>query len=227
MDKRIVEFNKALSEFKSTSRIKECFYHKKEKCDGNIKQSHSIQKNGRLSIIEDEVNGNNSIYTFTSFETSETRLIDTLKPIGKGVASTFFGFCDYHDNVLFSDIENFEFDESEKHLFLHSYRSFAHSYHRKQEELKWNESNSEHIKKLPNFIREQQIKGVRMAIEDMSIKKELLDEFIENENYGELSYLYHILPKAFPIACSTAITPDYTYNGTPFNNHTVEGHEVL
>jgi len=137
MDQNIIEFNKRLSAFRSGSRIKECFYHKKDECEVDIKQSHSIQRNGRLSIIEGEVNGNNSVYTFTHFETSRDHLVGNLKPIGKGSASTFFGFCDYHDTVLFSDIENFKFDSSEKHLFLHSYRSFAHSYHRKLEELKW------------------------------------------------------------------------------------------
>ncbi len=220
MDEDIIEFNKRLSAFRSGSRIKECFHHKKDECKGDIKQSHSLQRNGRLSIIEDEVNGNNCVYTFTHFETSKDRFVDDLKPIGKGLASTFFGFCDYHDTVLFSDIENSNFDSSEKHLFLHSYRSFAHSYHRKHEELKWNESDSEYIKEMPEAIIDLKLNGIRMGIRDMQQKKELLDDYIENEKYEELSYLFVTYPVAYPIACSTAITPDYTYSGTPFNNHT-------
>lgn len=220
MDEKVIEFNKGISEFKRKSRIKECFYHKKEECEGDIKQSHSIQKNGRLSILEEEVNGNNSIYTFTSFTTSANRFVETLDPIGKSKASTFFGFCDHHDTKLFSDIENFEFDESNKHLFLHSYRSFAHSYHRKHEELRWLESDSEIIDKMPGPILGQRKKGVQMGIQDMNSKKKNLDELIENEKYNGLSYLYDEFPNAYPIACSTAITPDYTYSGIPFNNHT-------
>lgn len=41
-----IEFNKVFGEHKKIRTIKECFYHKKEECKGNIKQSHSIQRNG-------------------------------------------------------------------------------------------------------------------------------------------------------------------------------------
>ena len=99
-----IKFNKIYGEHKKMRTIKECFYHKKDECNGDIKQSHSIQKNGRLSIIEEELNGNNMIYTFTSFDVGTEEFIKTLRPIGKGKASTFFGFCDYHDSKLFSEI---------------------------------------------------------------------------------------------------------------------------
>ncbi|MCW3083674.1 MAG: hypothetical protein JWP12_1040 [Bacteroidetes bacterium] len=39
--------------------------------DTPIKQSHSIQRNGRLSIIEGDVNGQQAIYTFTEVESDE------------------------------------------------------------------------------------------------------------------------------------------------------------
>ena len=134
--KKKIEFRKTINTFSKLGKIQECFYHDKQLCQGEIKQSHSIQRNGRLSLIEGDVNGNKMIYTFTETEIDENTLIKSLKPVGKGSASTFFGFCDYHDTHLFSPIESKPFNDSSEHLFLHSYRSFAHSYHRMKEILK-------------------------------------------------------------------------------------------
>ena len=79
-----------MSSFKKSAQLKECFYHKKSECKGDIKQSHSIQRNGRLSIIEGDVSGNKSIYTLTSFIPSQEHMLEDLKPVGKKEASTFF-----------------------------------------------------------------------------------------------------------------------------------------
>ena len=47
--------------YKDASRIKECFHHKKDECRGKIKQAHSIQYSGKLTVLESDVNGNVSL----------------------------------------------------------------------------------------------------------------------------------------------------------------------
>ena len=214
-----IEVRKALSDFKNTGRITDCFCHDKKNCNGNIKQSHSLQRNGRLSIIEGEVNGNQVIYTFTETEFDEKTFHKSLKPIGKGVASTFFGFCDYHDTTLFSPIENFPFDNSDKHCFLHSYRAFAHSYHRKKEELKAYKADSNYSKVIPKVTLLSMIEGAEIGVAEGEIEKKKLDELLDKQEYDGLEYFTYILPKKFPIACSSQISPYYSYKGTPMNNH--------
>jgi hypothetical protein len=215
----ILEFQKILSTYKSTGRISECFYHDKTKCNGSIKQSHSIQRNGRLSIIEGIVNANSVVYSFTETEISETTSHKSLIPIGKAKASTFFGFCDHHDTTLFSPIENHSFDESDKHCFLHSYRSFAHSYHRKIESYKAMNTDSKYSQSIPPEILNEMKESVLVGINDMNIGKLRIDELIENSIYDELEYLTYIIPEKFPIACSSVISPFYSYCGIPINNH--------
>lgn len=216
---KTIELRKALSDFKKTGRITECFYHDKTKCNGDIKQSHSIQRNGRLSIIEGEVNGNQVIYTFTETEFDEQYYCKSLKPIGKGVASTFFGFCDYHDTTLFSPIENFPFDDNDKHYFLHSYRAFAHSYHRKKEELKAYKTNSNYTKIIPKDVLDSMIEGAEIGVKEGEVEKQKLDDLLDKQEYDGLEYFTYVLPKKFPIACSSQISPYYSYKGTPMNNH--------
>ncbi|MDB5223918.1 MAG: hypothetical protein JWN83_2585 [Chitinophagaceae bacterium] len=217
--KKTIELRKSLSDFKKTGRITECFCHDKANCKGDIKQSHSIQRNGRLSIIEGDVNGNKVIYTFTETEFDESHYCKSLKPIGKGVASTFFGFCDYHDTTLFSPIENFPFDNSDKHCFLHSYRAFAHSYHRKKEELKANKTNSEYTKIIPKHVLASMIAGAEISVVEGEVVKAELDALLDAQQYDGLDYFTYVLPKKFPIACSSQISPYFSYKGTPMNNH--------
>jgi len=201
-------------------KIKTCFHHQKDKCKGKIKQAHSIQKNGRLSIIEGDVNGNQCIYTFTSCIVSEKSALEDLVPIGKKEASTFFGFCDYHDSTLFSPIENFEFDGSDKHCFLHSYRSFAHSYHRKNEEAQvFSDQESIFIKRFPKIVIEKMLLGATLGLKDMAPFKSKLDHMIQNEIYDGLEYLVYEKKGVFPIAVSSLMSPKVSYKNYPMNNH--------
>jgi len=219
MDSLEREFYDLMSSHKRAMKIKDCFHHKKEECKGKIKQAHSIQRNGRLSIIEADIKGNKSIYSFSNPKISDRSPMEDLIPLGKKEASTFFGFCDYHDTTLFSPVENFPFDNSSKHCFLHSYRSFAHSYHRKREELKgYSDPNSELVKKAHHLFETMQI-GAKVGLDELEPYKKRLDQMIENEIYDDLEYFVFEKEGLFPFAVSSLMSPDVTYSGKSMNNH--------
>jgi hypothetical protein len=191
-------------------------------CKGEIKQSHSIQRNGRLSLIEGDVNGNKMIYTFTETEVDEKTLIKSLKPVGKGSASTFFGFCDYHDTHLFSPIESKPFNDSSEHLFLHSYRSFAHSYHRMKEILK---SYLIRFSSTGNNTQTELLEDmndIKLIVNNAERFKSQLDNLITNKLYDGLEYFSVILSECYPIACSSQITPLFSYKNKPMS-YTFDG----
>jgi hypothetical protein len=77
------EYRKLMASFKKIANIKECVHHKKDECKGDIKQSHSIQRNGKLSIIEGDSNSNQCLYRFTGNIPSMKRVMEDLKPLGK------------------------------------------------------------------------------------------------------------------------------------------------
>ena len=62
-------------------------------CSNDIINAHSLQRMGALARIEYKVNGNNGVYALTEKELNPKTGLLELKPIGKKVASTFFGFC--------------------------------------------------------------------------------------------------------------------------------------
>lgn len=219
-DSRMMEYQKLVASFKKLGMIKECFHHDKSQCKGDIKQAHSIQRNGRLSIIEADVKGNSSIYTFTSAVATESSPIADLKPIGKKEASTFFGFCDEHDIKLFSPVENFSFDGSDKHCFLHSYRSYAHSYHRKHEEQKaYDNPESPIVKLIPQMFVESMKKGIALGISDGVSRKAYLDDAIQNEKYDALEYFTYRKTGLYPFAVSSQMSPKVSYKNRSMNNH--------
>jgi len=217
----IDEFNRFASDAKKVGIIKECFHHKKDECVGKIKQAHSIQRNGRLSIIESEVNKNLSVYSFVNFKSDDKSVISDLVPLGKKEASTFFGFCDYHDTNLFSPIENFAFDGSNKHLFLHSYRSFAHSYHKKKEELKyWNNFEKTKFDTIMSpIMKSYMLWGNEVALKELEKSKKFLDEALDNNDWDSLEYLYYEKEGLYPFAVSSQMSPKVTYKSIAMNNH--------
>jgi hypothetical protein len=219
-EEKLLHHRNMMSSYKKDSRIKECFHHNKSECKGKIKQAHSLQRNGRLSIIESEVNGNQCVYTFTNHRVSEKKFIEDLIPLGKKEASTFFGFCDFHDTNLFSPIENNPFDNSSEHLFLHSYRSYAHSFHRKMEEIGiYENNNSEFVKFLPKEIIQTFKEGHEMAKKDYLNFRPFLDRALENKEYDYLHYLVYEKEGLYPFGVSSQMCPRVTYKNFPMNNH--------
>lgn len=211
-EEKLVRIRKIMSDFNKESRISECFYHKKSECTGTIKQAHSLQRNGKLSLIEADVNGQNVLYSAISFESSPQQFVAKLKPIGKAVASTFYGFCDHHDTSLFSPIENFAYFDSNEHNFLHSYRSFAHSWHRKNEELKLYSGNSWiGFDVIPKEYSDQMLEGVRSALQDLNPLKTQLDEFIEAKDYSALEYFVFEYQACIPLGVSSIISVFSTF----------------
>lgn len=208
------------SDYRRIGKITECFFHDKSTCQGNIKQSHSLQRNGRLSLVQgDDGKGNSVVYTFTSSEADENSQFASLIPIGKASASTFFGFCDFHDTELFSPVENFPFDDSDKHCFLHSYRSFAHSYHRHKEFIKFSKTPSQYTRSLPCYKYIEMLRCAEMGNKDMEKEKRELDRMIASNSYSELEYLTWQFQEKFPVACSSMISPESSYKGMPMNNN--------
>ena len=217
---RKIRIQKIQSELRGKARISECFHYNKDECKGKIKKAHSIQRNGRLSLLEEDVNGNEMLYSFTEIESDSSGNGLFLKPIGKGIASTFMGFCDFHDSTLFSPIENDPYEDTEEHWFLHSYRAFAIMQHRKTEQIKAFESDAE-FNKIMGGIIPQSLEGTYIGFQEGEAIREKFNEILESKDYGALDCLEIRYPDFHPIAASASMTPKYSpKTNTKLNYHT-------
>lgn len=84
----------------------ECLGFNTEQCSGVIKGAHTIQNNRILDKISDD----GHVYHFKN-TSSRSGVVASLDKISRNKASTFFGFCDYHDSALFKEIELFDYQE--------------------------------------------------------------------------------------------------------------------
>jgi hypothetical protein len=209
---------KKFSQFKADAKIKECFHFDNSTCKGSIVAAHSIQQNGVLNILAQEVKGNKGVYGFNNLALTPMGAVSGLNLIGTKVASTFTGFCGFHDALVFGPIENHTVDpENDEHCFLLSYRGFAKEYHAKKETNKGFATNEMYNK--PHNAQKQAdlILGSQMAIDGNEPIKKRMNQILNNGNFSELEYLTYSLDYCIPVACSSTITPAYSYNGDLLN----------
>ncbi|MBF2599171.1 SEC-C domain-containing protein [Listeria seeligeri] len=175
----IEDFVKKYKKLNKEKRIKQCLYPDHTKCSDKIIRAHSIQNNKIIQRLSENGNvymnkgkSNNPIAVFTKW--------------GRKEATTFTGFCGYHDKVVFQPIEDRDFNMTDEQIFLHTYRCLAANMHDKQEHVKFGESA---VKKfslpaesdfgLLNF-------GNRAAVNDFSREKTIFDKALMSGTFDVL-----------------------------------------
>lgn len=106
--------------------FKVCLGFIEDECKPLIKSAHAIQNNRILNRISE----NGHVYTITA-KVSRKGIDADFKKVSKNKASTFFGFCDFHDTELFKPIELNDYTGDPLQNFLFAFRGFCLEYHRK------------------------------------------------------------------------------------------------
>ncbi|WP_080146962.1 hypothetical protein [Marinilactibacillus piezotolerans] len=181
--------------------FKICFAENDD-CKGNIKSAHSIQNNRILNRISEE----GHVYNI------EASVINSsVKPkfnkISKNKASTFFGFCDYHDTEIFKPIEQNTYENTEQQNFLLAYRAFFVAYHkviRKMSILR----NA--FKKYPSSLLDPQAiimyRTAQLDMKDDELECELLKNNFNNQNFSTIESFVYVLNYEINFAVSSYFT---------------------
>lgn len=205
---------------------KGCFHYDQDSCKGGIISAHSIQKQGPLINISELQNNQHEVIHFTR----EPGKIWQAKPIAIKEASTFKGFCHYHDDI-FSIIEQEPYTNSDKQNFLHSYRSFAYSYHQKLEKYAYVKKIIEEAPRLEEMLTESiemlEKLGVEterftnqinsktnittdqenlLKIERFEQYKSKLNKDLHLSNFDNLEYFSYELNHICPVICASWVT---------------------
>lgn len=150
-----------------------------------ISAAHSIQNNGVLNKIVE----NGHVMTFDYNRKSLTQS----KPLGRKIASVFFGFCNKHDGI-FDPIDSENYERREIQKFLYAYRAFVVSSHLKLE-----------ISSVMNFGNQSDI--------DIRKNKQIFDNSILGEKYNRIVTHHFELQSFYPVACSGCFYLEYDFNG--------------
>lgn len=212
--KKRIEWSKQISKMNEKCRFKGCLFPDKSSCSSQKPvKAHSIQKSTILKSISDSGK-------VLSFDVRNSFFNRDFEEFGVGEASTFFGFCGYHDSVVFSDIENKTYSNEKKQNFLFAYRACAFEY----AECKYAECHSKEMKKLTNkdyakeFYESKNLKDIT-DLKDIEIQ---LDKFStelkkpENKrNYDVIFSRHYELNKKVLIAVNSVFSLYYDFNGNP------------
>lgn len=189
----------------------------KNKCNGKIIKAHTIQKSGVLELISKDRHvyhiGKDPLVLFKK---------DKIEPtlVGINNASTFTGFCAYHDNEIFKELENNFFNPNDRyHYFLLAYRSLCrelftknaqkeHLQHMKIVTLSKLNLNKQNI----DYIFEPFEIGVSLGLRDTTHQKYIYDNILISKDYSNVCY-YAIEFNEIPeIMCSGFYNPPYDFN---------------
>lgn len=206
----------SMNNIKNEARIKQCLHPNHAECNGKIVKAHAIQNNRILNKITE--NG-----MLTTLDGVSHYMFQTSDSKGRGVTTTFTGFCSYHDKTLFQEIEDKDFTGSNKQIFLLTYRTMAWHYHKKQEQTMVACIQAEKmyahgfdISKSEDSI--DYLTGLKLGLEDNEIEKRLFDDALLNENYDCVRSIIWEIPYEISIAVSMMTEIEYDINGKQIND---------
>lgn len=216
------EINK---EFNSVNSRKKCSspdsFHKH--CAGNVIRAHTLPKTSSLKAIAE--NGH-VLGLKMSFEViRKNKGKPTLDKIGINHASTFNGFCKYHDDVIFAPLEKELFDATHKQCFLLAYRAFAREYYAKEgaqelSPLRLGVDKGKHLEaqldiQMTNFLYEL---GTKAAIEDLKHQKHHFELALKSDDFSSTRAVVFTFSEAPPVMVCGCINPDFDFDGMPLQD---------
>lgn len=222
------DFIKLKLQFLKNFQEEKCMHPDHSTCQGVIIRSHTIQKNKALRTIEE--NG----HVYSLIQKTLTGSIIKLHSEGINEASTFNGFCKYHDNELFKCIDDYDFIPTDEQVFMITYRTLAREAYQKQAALNNCNHNNEIIDKIKNPIQKNEIQKdleahkVGIVIGEKELASILSKMFVDyqNKNYSKIKY-YLIKTKNFSnVLTSGFFTPDFDYDYNPINDSFNQTHWI-
>lgn len=187
--------------FRKTFGKKECLHpDAPQNCRGRIVNAHTIQKTGGLTkIAQDGHVLRPDPYTDP---TEITR-------IGINKASTFTGFCEFHDDKLFAPIEKFPLKLTRRHAFLLTFRVISRELFLKRRAVELSVPDGA---PFPQFLLSYQ-EGVRVAIRDLQMVHDEMGKALTNLHYRDTSYFAIEFNRIPGILCSGASNIEYDFHG--------------
>ncbi len=162
------EFKKGFNRLRNENMYSECI-HKDQNCSDRIIKAHSIQNNRILN----KLSKNGEVLQFSLDSISEFGIFN-LKKIGRKKATTFTGFCGYHDKEIFKPIEDKDYIPGDvEQEFIFAYRTIAKEYHAKKTTLNiytkllhMAKNDIETMKKYFPNVNNESIQVLKLTAED-------------------------------------------------------------
>ena len=188
-----------------------------DECSGKIVKAHTIPKSSSLKAIGQH----GHVLGLKMSHESMTKFGGRLEPekIGIKNASTFMGFCQKHDDKLFSCLEKYIFTATEEQCFKLAFRSFAKEYYAKAALVDMHQIHSE-LDRGKSLNRQLEIQehsflanvGAQMGLKDNEFHKKIFDRCAENNKYDDIRAVVLVFDELFPAQVCGSVNPDFDFN---------------
>ncbi|EWG71720.1 SEC-C motif protein [Enterobacter sp. DC1] len=186
------EAQNALKLFTSSSKCS-VPVNKQNECANRIVKAHTLSKSNSLKEIAFEGHVLGLKHGIGSMERNDGQ--PTLERVGINQASTFTGFCSFHDKELFSCVEDEAFQLTSKQCTMIAYRPLMREFYVKEAALKFAQQSRMFDKGWG--LREQfawakicheNVEGAELSLKDLEFIKNRVEGSIENGGYDALRH---------------------------------------
>ena len=189
-------------------------------CRGKIIKAHTIQRNGGLNKIARNGHVYSLLKSGRMFDESRWDPNGGPNRIGTKEASTFTGFCAWHDNRLFEPIEKEPFLGLPRQIALLGYRAICYELYMKKCQIAVSSLLRDSDKGKPLHIQRAiqeaihlQNLGADKAIEELSILKSRYDEALFEERADALDYYLVEFSGSLEVMCSATAQATHDFRG--------------
>lgn len=225
------EFIKIQQQVNKIFKEKKCLHPDNSNCGGGIIRSHTIQKNGALRKIEGP---EGHVWGFVQNKKLDEAGPFVVDKISINDASTFNGFCSYHDNQLFHCIDDYDFEPTVEQVFMLTYRTVVRELYTKSASAKSTPHIDTLIKQIPNLFAKKILEDKVSAMnegtilgKDYAIK--VVAEMFAKLTQRDFSNIRFLLIKTqnFPnVVTSGAFMPDFDYDDKRINDYPNDVHWI-
>lgn len=213
---------RATKNLKNRSIVKHCLHPDKDHCKGKIIKAHAIQNNRILRPLSE----NGEVITVDQLT---NHIFQDTGVKGRKQATTFSGFCSYHDKTTFQPIEDRDFVGSPEQIFLLTYRTLAWHYQKKLEQLERHKLIATEFakkSKLVGLSKEDVDFGkldetnLKRGLTEIEAEKDKFDISLLEESYSLINYSIWKIPYEVDFAISMMNQPSYDLDGNQINDIT-------
>ena len=209
--------SEALQAFRKSFERKYCLFPRSSDCNGNIVRAHSIQESMLRKIARD-----GKVYHFKPGLATllSNHGVPKASLVGINDASTFTGFCSFHDDKVFAPLEKNSLVFSNEQLFLLHYRAICRELFTKKAASESNIglTQADRGKSLAEQV-DHQIRlhdnsiWTEAGLRDIQAAKAICDSMLLASDFSAIGYLVIPISQIPEVACSGAFFPDYDFAG--------------
>ena len=213
-----IEYGEFISAHKHKYQEKKCYAPAllKHECDHIIK-AHTISKSRGLTQIAS--NGHVLSCLIGMDRLIKNEYTRFFIPVGIKQASVFNGFCNKHDNELFSCFEKKKFIGTKEQCTALVYRSISREIYILENNIESSYSeipnNSYTNTPYKSIILNSILDSHKKSLKILEKRKNIIESEILRKKYNDLEHLVIETDIASKLALSSCILPDHDFNGKP------------